>query len=165
MDLGNLKVVKNLIEEELELYSDLNGLFEEKRKILVSNSVDALLEVDEKILNVVGAIQSSVNHRQLVVSKFGFKVENLTQMINFAKEYDNELAQEFKLTQEKINYLISEIAHKERIIKELLRHGMNMVNKTLNMISNATSMAGDYNSYGKSTNGEIDRISSVVEEV
>ena len=51
------------------------------------------------------------------------------------------------------------------VIKELLRHGMNLVNKTLNMISNAAAIAGEYNSAGKNTHSEIDRISSVIEEV
>ena len=42
---------------------------------------------------------------------------------------------------------------------------MNLVNKTLNLISNAVSMAGDYNRTGKNVQSDIDRISSIVEEV
>jgi len=165
MDLGNLKIIKNLIDGELELYSTLNNQFEEKRKILVSNSVDELLSIDEKILNTVDSIKSSVNHRQKLASKFGIYATNLSQLIVLSQEIDEEVANEFKISQEKINELISQIAHKERIIKELIRHGMNIVNKTLNMISNATSIAGDYNNLGQSVQGEIGRISSVVEEV
>lgn len=165
MDLGNLKIIKNLIDGELELYSNLNNQFEEKRKILVSNSVDELLSIDEKILNTVDSIKSSVNHRQKLASKFGIYATNLSQLIVLSQEIDEEVANEFKISQEKINELISQIAHKERIIKELIRHGMNIVNKTLNMISNATSIAGDYNNLGQSVQGEIGRISSVVEEV
>lgn len=165
MDLGNLKTIKNLIDEELELYSVLNNQFEEKRKILVSNSVDELLVIDEKILNTVDSIKSSVNHRQILSNKFGIQATNLTQMISLVQSVDKELANEFKSTQIKINNLINEIAHKERIIKELLRHGMNIVNKTLNMISSAASIAGDYNNHGQSVQNEIGRISSIVEEV
>ncbi len=165
MDLGNLKTIKSLIDEELELYSILNEQFEEKRKILISNSVDNLLSIDEKILNTVDSIKSSVNHRQMISNKFGIQATNLTQMIELSQGLDNNLASEFKISQEKINELINQIAHKERIIKELIRHGMNIVNKTLSIISNATSMAGDYNNHGQSVQGEISRISSIVEEV
>ncbi len=165
MDLGNLKTIKNLIDEELELYSVLNNQFEEKRKILISNSVDALLSIDEKILNTVDSIKSSVNYRQTIARKFGIDATNLTQLIALSQNYDSELAKEFKFSQEKINGLINEIAHKERIIKELIRHGMNIVNKTLSMISNASSIAGDYNNHGQSVQSEISRISSIVEEV
>ena len=165
MDLGNLKTIKNLIDEELELYSVLNNQFEEKRKILVSNSVDELLVIDEKILNTVDSIKSSVNHRLILSNKFGLQATNLTQMISLVQSVDKELANEFKSTQIKINNLINEIAHKERIIKELLRHGMNIVNKTLNMIYSAASIAGDYNNHGQSVQNEIGRISSIVEEV
>ena len=159
MDLGNLKTIKNLIDEELELYSVLNNQFEEKRKILISNSVDALLSIDEKILNTVDSIKSSVNYRQTIARKFGIDATNLTQLIALSQNYDSEFSQE------KINGLINEIAHKERIIKELIRHGMNIVNKTLSMISNASSIAGDYNNHGQSVQSEISRISSIVEEV
>lgn len=165
MDLGNLKTIKNLIDEELELYSILNNQFEEKRKILVSNSVDDLLTIDEKILNTVDSIKSSVNHRQNLSNKFGIHSSNLTEMIALAQNIDTNLAEEFKMTQEQINELIKEIAHKERIIKELIQHGMKIVNKTLGILSNATSLAGDYNSHGQSTQGEINRISSIIEEV
>lgn len=165
MDLGNLTTIKNLIDEELELYSILNNQFEEKRKILITNSVDDLLAIDEKILNTVDSIKSSVNYRQTLSHKFGIEASNLTQMIALAQSVDEKLAHEFKITQEEINNLINEIAHKERIIKELIKHGMNIVNKTLNMISNASSVAGDYNHHGQSVQSQIGMISSIVEEV
>ena len=165
MDLGNLKTIKNLIDEELELYFILNTQFEEKRKILISNSTDELLAIDEKILNTVDSIKSSVNHRQIVSSKLGIPSFNMSQIINVTKEIDKDLAEEFTSVQSRIQSLIKEIAYKERVIKELIRHGMTLVNKTLNMISNVTSIAGDYNNHGQSIQSEIGSISSVIEEV
>ena len=160
-----LKILINLISEEIELYSTLNNLFEYKRQVLISNSVEDLLSVDEKILNTVDSIKSAVHHRQIITSKLGYMSLNLTQMIELANDIDIYLANEIKESQIQINELIKEIAHKERIIKELIRHGMNLVNKKLNIFSNATTIAGDYNSYGQNVQGELGRISSVIEEV
>ena len=165
MDLGKLKELKKLIDEEVQLYSELKDLFHEKRKILVANDVEALLSVDEKILNVVDSIKSSVSLRERISGDSATSGLTLTQMISEAQKYDENLADEFSAAQVKVHSLIKDIAHEEMVVKELLRHGMNLVNKTLNMISNAVSIAGDYNRDGKNVQSEIDRISSVVEEV
>ena len=165
MNIEKLKILKSLINEELELYVELDNYFEDKRKILISNSTEELLAIDDKILNTVASIKSAVNHRQHVTLKCGYRTLNMTQIIELSKNIDITIAEEFKTIQKEINELIKEIAKKERIIKELIRHGMNMVNRTLGLISNATVLSGDYNNRGKSTQGEINRISSVVEEV
>ena len=165
MNIEKLKILKSLINEELELYTELDTFFEEKRKILISNSTEELLAIDDKILNTVASIKSAVNHRQQITFKCGYRSLNMSQIIELAKNIDADITEDFKITQKEINELINEIAKKERIIKELIRHGMNMVNKTLGLISNATTLTGDYNNRGKSTQGEINRISSVVEEV
>ena len=165
MDLGKLRGLKKLIDEEVQLYSKLKSLFQEKRKILISNKVDDLLIVDEKILNIVDSIKSSVNLRERISEQPENKQLTLSQIIAEAEKYDKDLAHEFSLAQQEVHTLIKEISHEEMVIKELLRHGMNLVNKTLNMISNAAAIAGEYNSAGKNTHSEIDRISSVIEEV
>ena len=168
MNSEKLKLLKALIDEEVELYTTLSSYFEEKRKILISNSTDALLEIDDRILNTVASIKSAVNHRQNVTAKCGYSSLNMSQMIELAKNIDLNITEEFQASQFKIQNLIEEIAKKERIIKELIKHGMNMVNRTLGLISNVTnspSLSGDYNSYGKSNQSVISQISSVVEEV
>jgi len=163
--LRNLEELKNLIDEEIQLYRVLDTQFEEKRKILISNNADELLKIDEKILNTVDEIKSAVYHRQTVSKLVAGKDLSLSEMISAAKESAPELAGEFEIAKDQIAKLSEEIARKERIIKELLRHGMNLVNKTLNLISNAASIAGDYNRTGKNVQSSIDRISSIVEEV
>lgn len=163
--MRNLEELKNLIDEEIQLYRVLDTQFEEKRKILISNNADELLKIDEKILNTVDEIKSAVYHRQTVSKLVAGKDLSLSEMISAAKESAPELAGEFEIAKDQIAKLSEEIARKERIIKELLRHGMNLVNKTLNLISNAASIAGDYNRTGKNVQSSIDRISSIVEEV
>lgn len=165
MDLGKLREIKSLIDEEVELYSTLKSLFQEKRKVLVSNDVEALLSVDDRILNIVASIETAVNYRKRFSETHYGRNLNMSEMIFEAEKLDNDLAVNFKDGQTIVQNLMKEIAHEERVIKELLRHGMNLVNKKLNMISNATSIAGDYNRTGRSVNSSIDRISSVVEEV
>lgn len=163
--MKNFEELKNSIFEEIELYKSLDTLFEEKRKILISNNADNLLKIDEKILNLVDEIKSVVCHRQTLAKLIAGKDLNMSEMIETAKEHAPELVCEFEHAQKQIKELSEEIARKERIIKELLRHGMNLVNKTLNLISNAASIAGDYNRAGKNVQSDIDRISSIVEEV
>ncbi len=163
--MKNLEELKKSIYEEIQLYKTLDELFEEKRKVIISNKAEDLLKVDEKILNVVDSIKSAVNHRQTLSKILADKNLSISEMIELAKTSAPTLVGEFEAAQNQIIELSNEIARKERIIKELLRHGMNLVNKTLNLISNAVSMAGDYNRTGKNVQSDIDRISSIVEEV
>lgn len=163
--MKNFEELKNSIFEEIELYKTLDALFEEKRKILISNNADNLLKIDEKILNIVDEIKSVVCHRQTLSKNIAGKDLNMSEMIEEVEKSAPELVGDFKNAKEQIIELSEEIARKERIIKELLRHGMNLVNKTLNLISNAASIAGDYNRAGKNVQSDIDRISSIVEEV
>lgn len=162
MNLEKLVEIKISIEEELKLYEELSVLFEEKRKVLIANKVDSLLAVDDKILNVVDALKASVNHRFMLSNN---KNIGISKFITYAQNVNIELADEMKNLQVKINTLIEKIAQQERVIKELLRHGLILVTKTLNLISNATPAAGDYNNLGKNIHNEIGKISSVVEEV
>ncbi len=165
MDLGNLEELKNLINEEIELYKGLKSLFEDKRLALVSNNVPSLLEVDDKILTCIEAIKSAVNHRRTIAKLSGNSNLNMSEMISLARGFSPELADELSQSKDKINSLLAEIAQTERIIKELLHHGMKLVTKTLNMITNSASIAGDYDRSGKNITTEIGQISSVVEEV
>lgn len=163
--MNNLEELKNSIKEEIQLYNVLNTLFEEKRKILISNKAEDLLKVDDKILNTIDSVKSAVNHRQTISKLVAGKDLSLTEIIALAKSSQNSLVADFEAAQKQIVELSEELATKERIIKELIHHGINMVDKTLKLISNTTSIAGDYNRTGKNVQSDISRISSVVEDV
>lgn len=163
--MEKLNEIKNLINDEIALYTELSSLFEKKRKVLIANDVENLLAVDEEILIKVEEIKASVNYRQTITAHIGRSDMSLSEMIDVANKFDKNLSEELSKAQKQINSLIEKLAGQERVIKELLRHGMTMVSKTLNMISNAVSVAGDYNSSGKNVQSEIDKISSIVEEV
>lgn len=163
--MNNLEELKNSINEEIQLYNALNTLFEEKRKILISNKADDLLKVDDKILNTIDSVKTVVNHRRIVSKLVAGKDLSLTEIIALAKSSQNSFVADFEAAQKQIIELSEELATKERIIKELIHHGINMVDKTLKLISNTTSIAGDYNRTGKNVQSDISRISSVVEDV
>lgn len=163
--MEQLKKLKILIDEEIELYEALSRYFEEKRQVLIANDVEGLLSVDDKILNTVDAIKAVVKSRMELCSLFGDANMGVSRMIEEARKCDPELADGFLKAKEKIQSLTEEIAAKERIIKELLYHGMKIVTKTLGVISGAVSSAEDYNSLGQNTHSNIDKISSIVEEV
>lgn len=155
----------NLIEDEIKLYESLKGLFEIKRQVLIQNDVEGLLEADDKILTKVEEIKSSVNLRQTLAKFIGKSNLNMSGMIELAKDIDSNEVERLEQLQLKINELTAEVARQERTIKELLHHGMNMVSKTLSLVTNAVSISGDYTRSGKNTQNPISQISSVVEEV
>lgn len=163
--MNNLEELKKSIDEEIQLYTTLNELFEEKRKILISNKADDLLKIDESILNTVDTVKSVVNHRQRISKLISGKDLSLSEIIAVANSSQSPLVSDFEFAQKQIVELTQELANKERIIKELIHHGMTMVNKTLKLIAGTTPIAGDYNRTGKNVQSGIDKISSVIEEV
>ena len=115
--MKNLEELKKSIYEEIQLYKTLDELFEEKRKVIISNKAEDLLKVDEKILNVVDSIKSAVNHRQTLSKILADKNLSISEMIELAKTSAPTLVGEFEAAQNQIIELSNEIARKERIIK------------------------------------------------
>ena len=160
----NLKSFDNLIENEIALYGRLKELYIQKKQTLISNNMQELLAVDDAILNLLDEIKSMANHRQKFCKSIGKNNVCLSEIIKMAEDLDATLVDGFKVKQSRIKDLQEEIDRQESSSKELIKHGMIMVTKTMNLMSSTALVAGDYNNFGKNTQSELAKISSVSEE-
>lgn len=165
--LENLNNLNNLISYELGLYEKLRDFYAEKKKILIASKVDELCAIDDEILKLTDEIKSALNHRRTFCKGLGRENICLSDLEVEAKTLDKALADEFREKKQQTKTLIEEIKKQEKSSLELIRHGINIVNKTLNLITNKTAVpvAGEYDSSGKASPNGLMQMSLVSEEV
>ena len=128
--LENLHSLNNIIGEELQLYEKLRDFYVEKKKILIASKMDELYAIDDEILRLSDEIKSSTNHRRILCKDFDKENICLSDLENEAKVFDAGLADEFKQKKETTKNLLDEIKKQEKSSLELIKHSINIVNKT-----------------------------------
>lgn len=156
---------KEVIDEEIQAYEALDELYKIKQSILVQRKSDALWDIDSQILNEATVIKEINIKRKNVAKYLGDENITLSEVIEKAKTSNNNLVNNFKAQKEKLNLLSSSLALREKTNLTLVKHGLVMVQKTLDIIVDTMiPQAKQYNKKGE--NIEIDKslLSSIVEE-
>lgn len=166
-ELNTLTSIKDTLNNEFNLYKNLHELFKEKKEILIKGNVNNLLEIDDKILKIADEIKAYINARNKICFKLYGKKLTLSDLISKTKDLDNEIAEEFADLKLKICEFLPIIQKEELVVQELLKHGFEVVTKTIQVITDAIIPTAEYDSSGKSksNNKNIEIISSVDEEV
>ena len=90
---------------------------------------------------------------------------SLTDIINKVKESDTQKAQQFEEKKATVNELAQKIYQLERTNVELLKHGMHITNKTLEIIIKGLKpITNEYNQKGQNIAKEHLEMSSIIEE-
>ena len=116
--------------QEIALYQKLKELFKLKREILIKNDLKSLRTIDEKIMTQIRAIKS-------------FK-----EPIQRSEKHKKEL---FKLAQE--------LSRLNKINSELIKNGIKLADKKLEILVHLTSTKTTYSNQGRFEQGGITTIS------
>lgn len=159
---------KEVIDEEIQAYESLGELYNVKQSILVQGKSDALWDIDAKILLKADKIKE-INQKRKEIAKF-LGNENLTMsdIIEKAKQANIVLADKLQTQKTKLQILAKSLTLQEDTNMTLVKHGLTMVGKTLDIIVSAIMphvQGGQYNRSGKSIERDKSLISSVVEVV
>lgn len=159
---------KEVIDEEIQAYELLGELYTMKQSILVQGKSDALWDIDAQILSKTDKIKE-INQKRKEIAKF-LGNENLTMsdIIEKAKSANNVLADKLQTQKTKLQILAKSLTLQEDTNMTLVKHGLTMVGKTLDIIVSAIMpqvQGGQYNRSGKSIERDKSLISSVVEVV
>ena len=145
--------IKNLIsilDKEIEAYSKLKDLFEEKRDLLKKAKSDDLGVVDNKILAQNESIVKLNNMRKSLSMELLGKDGSMSDFIEFAEVHVPEQKEALFLRKVKICNNLDQLVLLNNQNVELIKHGIIITDKMLETIINAFAPQGSiYNGAGK----------------
>lgn len=157
---------KGIIDEEIQAYEALGDLYKIKQSILVQGKSDALWDIDAQIIERANSIRDLNKKRREVAKYLGNEDFTLSEIIEKAKDSNDILADSLQSQKTKLNILANTLTLQENTNMTLVKHGLTMVGKTLDIIVGVLSpqSKGQYDKKGQNIATDKSLISSVVEE-
>ena len=160
-----IKTLENVIDKEIDGYKNIEKLYVDKKEILVKGKSTELLDVDSKIVDTYKSINSYSEMRKNISKALNMPTFSLTDIINNIKEQDAQAAQNLEKKRDEVKELSHRIFELEKINMELLKHGMHVTNKTLEIILRGLKpITEEYNKNGKNITKDQLEMSSIIEE-
>lgn len=159
---------KEIIDEEINAYESLGELYSMKQSILVQGKSDALWDIDAQIVNKAKNIKELNDKRKEFAKYLGDENLTMSDIIEKAKASNDSIADKLEAQKTKLNLLAKSLTLQESTNMNLIKHGLTMVGKTLEIIVGAFmphAQPVQYNKDGK--NVEIDKsqiVSSIIED-
>ncbi len=146
------KKLINILDKEIEAYSKLRDLFEEKKALLKKAKSDDLGVVDNKILATNESIVKLNNLRKNLSMELLGKDGSMSEFIDFADRNQPDQKEALVLRKVKICNILDQLVLLNNQNVELIKHGITITNKMLETIVNAFAPQGSiYNGAGKTT--------------
>ena len=147
-----LRKLITAIDKEIEAYSKLKELFEEKRELLKKAKSDDLGVVDNKILATNDSIVKLNNSRKSISMELLGKDGVMSDFISFASANQPEFKEALEERKVKICNISDELVLLNNQNVELIKHGIVITDKMLETVVNAFAPQGSiYNGAGKTT--------------
>lgn len=157
---------KEVVDEEIQAYESLGELYEIKQSILVQGKSDALWDIDAQIVSRADNIKELNQKRREIAKYLGNEDLTMSEIIEKAKEANNAIADKLETQKTKLQILIKSLTLQENTNMTLIKHGLTMVGKTIEIILSAFAPQGNkYDKTGNNVNSYEEHISSIVEEV
>lgn len=162
------EIFKNLIgilDKEIKLYTEMRNLYTEKKEILIKNNILELSQIDTKILENYEAIKKIDILRLDAIKMLGEDIMSMSALIEIAEERAPKFALKLKEQQAKLNNLSSTISVLNLTTMKLLKHGMVITDKKLNIIIEACAPKGtSYNLKGVEDDKNLE-MSTIIKDV
>ena len=160
-----IKTLENIIDKEIDGYKDIEKLYMDKKEILIHGKSEELMNVDEKIMNAYKGLNNSLEARRVVMKSMEMPTFSMTDLINKIKSADEEAAKNFEAKKTEENKLAQRIFELDRVNLELIKHGMHVTNKTLEIIIRGLKpITNEYNQKGQNITKKQLEMSSIIEE-
>ena len=142
----------SILDKEIEAYSVLKDLFEEKKNLLKKAKSDDLGVVDNKILAQNESIVKLNNMRKNLSMELLGKDGSMSDFIEFAELNQPDQKEALLLRKVKICNNLDQLVLLNNQNVELIKHGIIITDKMLETIVNAFAPQGSiYNGAGKTT--------------
>lgn len=159
---------KEVVDEEIQAYESLGELYKIKQSLLVQGKSDVLWDIDAQIVSRADNIKKLNQKRKEIAKYLGDENFTISEIIEKAKAANDSIADKLETQKTKLKILAKSLTLQENTNMTLIKHGLTMVGKTLDIIVGALLpqvQSGQYNSSGQSVESDKSMISSIVEEV
>ena len=160
------KKLISILDKEIEAYSGLKELFEEKRDLLKKAKSDDLGVIDNRILAQNESIVKLNNLRKTLSMELLGKDGSMSDFIEFAEVNQPDLKEALLLRKVKICNNLDQLVLLNNQNVELIKHGIIITDKMLETIVNAFAPQGSiYNGAGKTTDTHDLNMWTINEEI
>ena len=155
-----------ILDKEIEAYSKLKDLFEEKKELLKKAKSDDLGVIDNKILAQNNSIVKLNTARKNLSMELIGKDGCMSDFISFAEANQPDQKEALLLRKVKICNILDQLVILNNQNVELIKHGIIMTNKMLETVINAFAPQGSiYNGAGKTTDTQDLDMWTINEEI
>lgn len=166
MSNAALTQFKEAVDEEIKSYEEMEELYKLKQAILVQGRSDALWDVDAKIVDRINKIKSLDSNRKQISKYLGSENLTMSEAIAKAQAANDSIADNLKAQQVQLKILAKSISIHEKTNMDLIKHGLIMTGKTLNILVSAVlPQPTQYNKDGKNVKNDKYQVSSIIEEI
>lgn len=160
------KTISQMLDDTIAVYQELLELYKEKKKVLLTpKNNDLLRSIDEKILAQVNSVKKVNEKRENFCKENEIEPSNISTLIELAQKENPEFEEILSKQKVKINEVAEEMALVEKTNVELIKHGLVMSDKLLDIIiSAAVPQTDNYDMHGKNIDTSELSISSIVED-
>lgn len=166
MDEKFYRTVIQMLDDTITVYQELLDLYKEKKQALLTPKNNEILRVvDEKILAHINTVKNVNEKREEFCKENDIEPAKISTLIEFASKDNKEFEEILSEQKVKINEVAQEIALIEKTNVELIKHGLIMSDKLLDIIiSAAMPQTDNYDMHGKNIDTSELSISSIVED-
>mgnify|MGYP004652105251 FL=1 len=166
MDEKFYRTVIQMLDDTITVYQELLDLYKEKKQALLTPKNNEILRVvDEKILAHINTVKNVNEKREEFCKENDIDPAKISTLIEFASKDNKEFEEILSEQKVKINEVAQEIALIEKTNVELIKHGLIMSDKLLDIIiSAAMPQTDNYDMHGKNIDTSELSISSIVED-
>lgn len=159
------KNLVNILDDEIKLYTEMRNLYTEKKEVLIKNNILELTKIDTKIIENYEKIKKIDILRLDAIKMIGEDINNMSSLIEAAEEKCPKFVLKLKEQQAKLNSLSSAISLLNLTNMELIKHGMVITDKKLNIIIEACAPKGtSYNVKGQEDDNNLE-MSTIIKDV
>ncbi len=160
-----IKTLENIVDKEIDGYKNIEKLYVDKKEILIKGKSTELFDVDAKIVDTFKSISNYSEMRKNISKSMNMPTFSLTDIINNIKQQDAQAAENLEKKRDEVKELSQKIFELEKVNLELLKHGMHVTNKTLEIIIKGLKpITEEYNKNGKNITKDQLEMSSIIEE-
>ena len=157
--------ILNHLELELACYQELCQIYDEQKEALVKNKYEELESIDKQITTVYNRVTGLNEKRQELFNQLKPGITKISDVIEIAQKENSPNTEKLKNYRNIFKQLAKDIEKKQYINFELLKTGLNISNKKLNLIIEAFAPQGSiYNEKGKSRDHKDLAVSTIIEE-
>lgn len=154
--------LEKILNSELEVFSKLESFLVDKKTYLIKGDIEKIKQIDTEIEKQGFEIKKTGNKRNEVISGISGNKTSLMEIIK--KVEDKNQASRLLILKEKLNKAAENIEKQNNINDQLIKHSLNLIDRTVNLITNVLSPpTSAYNHSGKIKNNHSG-ISSIIQD-